>query len=166
MLSKCKTTLPWECGRNWLRRLLGERLRFWRSSYLAGWMKRWERRRTRLGSFASCLSGGRRWRLRVDRNRVENLVLALSACSAYNMCMQYTIRNVPEYLDAALRVKAREQGKSLNEVTVEALARGFGLCDSRVRQRDMSDIAGSWKRDPAFDRAIAEQDTVDEEMWR
>jgi len=93
-------------------------------------------------------------------------VLALSACSAYNMCMQYTIRNVPEYLDAALRVKAREQGKSLNEVTVEALARGFGLCDSRVRQRDMSDIAGSWKRDPAFDRAIAEQDTVDEEMWR
>jgi plasmid stability protein len=77
--------------------------------------------------------------------------------------MRYTIRNVPGYLDAALRVSAREQGKSLNEVAIEALARGFGMGDERVRQRD---IAGSWRRDPAFDRAIAAQDTIDEEMWR
>ena len=90
----------------------------------------------------------------------------MSACIAYNVCMQYTIRNVPNYLDAALRVSAQEQGKSLNEVAIEALARGFGMGDERVRQRDLSDIAGSWKRDPAFDRAIAAQDTVDEEMWR
>jgi hypothetical protein len=80
--------------------------------------------------------------------------------------MQYTIRNVPDYLDAALRVSAREQGKSLNEVAVEALARGFGLADAQVCQRDLSDVAGSWRKDPAFDRAIAAQDTVDEEMWR
>jgi len=96
----------------------------------------------------------------------KNRVLAMSACIAYNVCMQYTIRNVPNYLDAALRVSAQEQGKSLNEVAIEALARGFGMGDERVRQRDLSDIAGSWKRDPAFDRAIAAQDTVDEEMWR
>lgn len=88
------------------------------------------------------------------------------ACNAYNLCMQYTIRNVPDYLDFALRESAREQGKSLNEVAVEALARGFGLGEPRVRQRDLSDIAGSWKRDPAFDRAVAAQDTIDEEMWR
>jgi plasmid stability protein len=94
-----------------------------------------------------------------------DLVIAKAACIAYTLCMQYTIRNVPEFLDAALRVKAREQGKSLNEVAVEALARGFGLGDERVRQRDVGDIAGSWKKDPAFDRAIAAQDTVDEEMW-
>ncbi|MGO9340808.1 MAG: FitA-like ribbon-helix-helix domain-containing protein [Terracidiphilus sp.] len=79
--------------------------------------------------------------------------------------MQYTIRNVPEYLDAALRGSAREQGKSLNEVAIEALARGFGLGDNRVRQRDLSDIAGSWRKDPVFERAPAAQDTVDEEMW-
>jgi plasmid stability protein len=93
-------------------------------------------------------------------------VLARNACNAYNNCMQYTIRNVPDYLDAALRDSARERGKSLNEVAIEALARGFGLSDSRVRQRDLSDIAGSWKKDPAFERALAAQDTVDEEMWR
>jgi len=80
--------------------------------------------------------------------------------------MQYTIRNVPGHVDAALRDKAREQGKSLNEVAVEALARGFGLGQAQIRQRDLSDIAGSWKKDPAFDRAIAAQDTVDEEMWQ
>ena len=90
----------------------------------------------------------------------------MNACNAYNTCMQYTIRNVPNYLDAALRVSAREQGKSLNEVAIEALARGFGLGVARVRQRDLSDIAGSWKIDPAFERALAAQDTVDEEMWR
>ena len=80
--------------------------------------------------------------------------------------MQYTIRNVPEYLDAALRGAAREQGRSLNEVAIEALTRGAGLGESPCRQRDLSDIAGTWQEDPAFDSAIAAQDTVDKEMWK
>jgi plasmid stability protein len=90
----------------------------------------------------------------------------MNACNAYTVCMQYTIRNVPDYLDGALRVSARERGKSLNEVAIEALARGFGLGQAQVRQRDLSDIAGSWRKDLAFERALAAQDTVDEEMWR
>jgi hypothetical protein len=80
--------------------------------------------------------------------------------------MQYTIRNVPEALDQALRRAARERGKSLNEVTVEALVRGAGLTGERRRQRDLSDIAGTWNEDPAFDSALAAQDAIDEEMWR
>ena len=80
--------------------------------------------------------------------------------------MQYTIRNIPDYLDAALRGAAREQGKSLNEVAIEALARGAGLGEPRCRQRDLRDIAGSWLEDAAFDSAIAAQDTIDEEMWK
>lgn len=80
--------------------------------------------------------------------------------------MQYTIRNVPDYLDAALRSSAREQGKSLNEVAVEALALGAGLGDQRMRRRDLSDIAGTWEEDPAFDDAIAAQDTVDKDLWQ
>ena len=80
--------------------------------------------------------------------------------------MQYTIRNIPEYLDAALRGAAREQGKSLNEVAIEALTRGAGLSERRQRQRDLKDIAGTWREDAAFDNAIAAQDMVDEEMWR
>lgn len=80
--------------------------------------------------------------------------------------MQYTIRNVPDYLDAALRDSAQVQGKSLNEVAVEALVRGAGLSDPRVRRRDLSDIAGTWRRDPAFESAMAAQDAIDEEIWQ
>jgi hypothetical protein len=80
--------------------------------------------------------------------------------------MQYTIRNVPNALDEALRRSARERGKSLNQVAVEALARGTGVTEERERQRDLGDIAGTWRKDPAFDRALAAQDTIDEEIWR
>ena len=93
-------------------------------------------------------------------------MLATIACIAYNQRMQYTLRNIPNYLDAALRGSAREQGKSLNEVAVEALTRGAGLAETPQRQRDLQDIARSWHKDPAFDAAIAAQDTVDQEMWR
>ena len=93
-------------------------------------------------------------------------VLAPAAFNAYNTCMQYTIRNVPDPLDAALRRSAREQGKSLNEVAIEALARGAGLSEHRCRQRDLSDVARTWRKDPAFESALAAQDTIDEEMWR
>ena len=96
----------------------------------------------------------------------RNHVLAFCACNAYNRCMQYTIRNVPDSLDEALRRTAREQGKSLNDVAIEALARGAGVTGERDRQRDLSDIAGTWRKDSAFDSALAAQDTIDEEMWR
>jgi hypothetical protein len=79
--------------------------------------------------------------------------------------MQYTIRNVPEYLDTALRNTARHQGKSLNDVTVQALVRGAGLSEAPRRKRDLGDLAGSWQKDAAFESALAAQDTVDEEMW-
>ena len=80
--------------------------------------------------------------------------------------MQYTIRNVPSFLDAALRRRAQEEGKSLNEVAIEALARGAGVSGDRGSQRDLSDIAGTWRNDPAFDRALAAQDTIDVDLWR
>jgi hypothetical protein len=80
--------------------------------------------------------------------------------------MQYTIRNIPEYLDAALRGAAREQGKSLNEVAIEALARGAGLGDRPRLRRDLGDIAGSWIDDPEFERALVEQDRIDPELWK
>jgi plasmid stability protein len=80
--------------------------------------------------------------------------------------MQYTIRNVPDYLDATLRSSADAQGKSLNEVAIEALVRGAGLSNQRMRQRDLHDIAGTWRKDSAFESALAAQDTIDEEMWR
>ena len=92
-------------------------------------------------------------------------MLAYDACIAYYRCMQYTIRNVPETVDSALRKAAQTQGKSLNEIAIEALARGAGLTGESIRQRDLADIAGTWREDPAFDRSLAAQDTIDEELW-
>lgn len=93
-------------------------------------------------------------------------MLALYACTAYNQCMQYTIRNIPDSLDEALRRVARERGRSLNDVAIEALARGAGITQDRRRQRDLGDIVGTWRKDSAFDSALAAQDTIDEEMWK
>ena len=79
--------------------------------------------------------------------------------------MQYTLRNVPAHLDATLRLTAERQGKSLNDVTLEALARGAGIDSLQVRRRNLDDIAYSWKTDPAFDQAIADQHAIDETIW-
>ncbi len=46
------------------------------------------------------------------------------------------------------------------------LEAGAGLSGERGPQRDLSDIARTWRGDPAFDSALAAQDTVDEGMWR
>jgi hypothetical protein len=73
---------------------------------------------------------------------------------------------VPNSLDAALRRLAREQGKSLNEVAIEALARGAGVSGERLPRRDLHDIAGTWQNERAFDRALAAQDTIERELWQ
>jgi plasmid stability protein len=80
--------------------------------------------------------------------------------------MQYTIRNVPDHLDDALRRRAREQGKSLNDVAIEALAQGAGVSESRCRHRELGNIARTWRKDPAFESALAAQDTIDEDLWK
>jgi len=36
----------------------------------------------------------------------------------------------------------------------------------RRRQRDLNNVAVTWRKDPAFDSALAAQDRIDEEMWR
>ena len=82
------------------------------------------------------------------------------------MCMQYTIRGIPEALDAAVRERAKAEGKSLNEVAVEALADGLGLGGSDVSRRDLSDVAGTWRKDAAVEAALAAQDRVDTDLWK
>jgi hypothetical protein len=80
--------------------------------------------------------------------------------------MQYTLRNIPRRLNDVLRRKAREQGKTLNEVAVVAMQRGVGLESEAVRHRDLGDLAGTWVDDPDFDAAIADQDRIDPDLWR
>ncbi len=80
--------------------------------------------------------------------------------------MQYTIRAIPPEVDQAVRERARAEGKSLNEVAVEALAEGLGVSgEARVR-RDLSDVAGTWKTEAAVEAALSAQDEVDEDLWK
>ena len=82
------------------------------------------------------------------------------------MCMQYTIRGIPPAVDGALRGRARAAGKSLNEAVVDALAEGAGMAGARRRHRDLSDLAGTWTAEKAVESALADQDRVDEDLWR
>lgn len=82
------------------------------------------------------------------------------------MKKQYTIRAVPPDIDRALRRRARQEAKSLNAVAIEALARGLELEAQPVQHTDLDDLIGTWQEDPAFDRAVADFERVDEDAWR
>ncbi len=76
--------------------------------------------------------------------------------------MQYTVRGIPKALDKIIRQRARAEGKSMNQVAVEALANGLGFGQERLVVRDLSDIVGTWKRETA----LIAQDKVDEALWK
>ena len=80
--------------------------------------------------------------------------------------MQYTIRGIPAAVDSALRERARAAGKSLNEAAVDALSEGSGMTGAPRKRRDLGDIAGTWKTEKVVDAALADQDRVDEDLWR
>ena len=90
--------------------------------------------------------------------------LDVQARTAYSACMQYTLRNIPPNLDEVLRARAREEGKSLNEVALETLLAGLGLAGEPVKRRDLSDIAGTWIEDPEIAKAFEDQRRID--LWR
>jgi hypothetical protein len=79
--------------------------------------------------------------------------------------MQYTIRDIPPHLDLELRERARRENKSLNRVAIEALEQGLGVTGTASPRRSLDDVVGTWKKDPAVDRALADQDRVDPKMW-
>jgi hypothetical protein len=81
--------------------------------------------------------------------------------------IQYTIRNVPTAVDRALRRKASEQKRSLNQVLLAAISREAGAGEGAgVLHHDMDHLAGKWVEDPDFDAALAAQDEIDPELWR
>lgn len=97
---------------------------------------------------------------------VFSSVLAFIATTAYIDCMQYSVRGIAPEIDAALRSRAQSEGKSLNAVALEVLAEGVGLGEAAVVRRDLSDVAGSWRRDTRIEKALADQDAIDEALWR
>jgi hypothetical protein len=80
--------------------------------------------------------------------------------------MQYTLRDVPHRLDVELRERARREGKSLNQVAIDAMAQGLGIAGTKSSRRSLDDVAGTWKKDAVVERALDDQDRVDPKMWK
>jgi len=80
--------------------------------------------------------------------------------------MTLTLENLPPELDAALRQKADEQKRTVDQVAVDAIKAGLGVMGASAKVRDLSDVAGNWVEDPEFDAIMREQDRNDPELWR
>jgi plasmid stability protein len=95
--------------------------------------------------------------------------LAKHAFCGYTACMkckQYTLRAIPDAIDSTLRRRAKKEGKSLNAIAIEALARGLELDAKPVQHTDLDALIGSWQEDALFDQAVADFERVDEEAWK
>ena len=79
---------------------------------------------------------------------------------------QYTIRSIPDQVDRALRKKARDAGKSFNQVALEALANG--ACESLKPKRDFSEVIVSLSEKEAarIEEEIRLQRQIDPRLWK
>jgi plasmid stability protein len=75
----------------------------------------------------------------------------------------YTIRGVPPEVDRALRKKAAQQKRSLNQIVVDELTRATV---GRTKKSDFSNLVGKWTADPGFDETIAAQRQIDLDKWK
>jgi hypothetical protein len=94
------------------------------------------------------------------------LKIVVPASDAYNAGMQYTVRNIPKSVDKALRQKAKQQGRSLNEELLHAIASWTGIGATPVKKRDLRHIAGTYVHDPGFEQAMRDQDTIHPDDWK
>lgn len=90
----------------------------------------------------------------------------IGKAAAKRTTVQYTVRDVPSQVDAVLRRKAMDEGRSLNQVLRDALVREAGGDTAWVVHDDLDALAGSWEEDPAIDQALADQDRIDEALWK
>jgi len=77
-----------------------------------------------------------------------------------------TIRNLPPSLAEALEREKRRKGKSLNQTVVDLLGQALGT--ESERSNGLGRLAGGWSEEEFrdFERATAQFETVDEEVWR
>ncbi|MGI8973550.1 MAG: hypothetical protein ACR2HI_05165 [Gaiella sp.] len=78
-----------------------------------------------------------------------------------------TIRNVSPELGLRLEEEKRRRGRSLNQTVLDVLSQALGVERGR-RSNGLAQLAGSWSaaEHAEFERAIAETEQVDEELWR
>jgi tRNA(fMet)-specific endonuclease VapC len=66
--------------------------------------------------------------------------------------------------NGAVRIRRGDGQEFLLKPVVSPSASSNQLCPQK--QRDLSDLAGTWVEDPGFDEAMSDQDRVDPDMWK
>lgn len=76
-----------------------------------------------------------------------------------------TVRNVPPRLARALDAERRRRGASLNRTVLDLLDRALGTGGAT---NGLEALAGTWSRAELarFEKATAEFERVDEELWK
>lgn len=76
-----------------------------------------------------------------------------------------TIRNLPPALSEALEREKRRRGKSLNQTVIDLLGQGLG--SEGARSNGLGRLAGGWSDEEFrdFERATAQFEAIDEELW-
>ncbi len=78
-----------------------------------------------------------------------------------------TLRNVPEELARELEREKQRRGKSLNQLAIDLLKESLGLDPERKRSNGLAELAGNWTDEELqeFERATAQFEQIDEELW-
>lgn len=79
--------------------------------------------------------------------------------------MQYTITDIPDEIDQALRQRADAEQKSLDRVLLDALRAYLSHDNESAKKRDLSGIAGKCLMDEATLQALEDQRKIDPELW-
>jgi hypothetical protein len=80
--------------------------------------------------------------------------------------VQYSIRNVPPELDAALRERAKRLGKSLNTIALEALASAVAQPARQIGLSEMPHGFMSKREHEELEGFLDEQRGIDDELWK
>ena len=81
-----------------------------------------------------------------------------------------TLRNVPPDVARKIQQTAEEHKMSSNKAVIRLLegATGRGRSRGKTVHHDLDALAGSWSASEAkaFDRAVARQRSIDEDLWK
>ena len=80
-----------------------------------------------------------------------------------------TLRRLKPELARAIEKRAQEAGTSLSGAVLGLLEQATGLAKNRgMKHHDLDHLAGTWSAEQArsFDRALARQRGIDDELWR
>ena len=81
-----------------------------------------------------------------------------------------TLRNIPPDLDKAIRKRARGKRVSVNKAVLGLLEEHLSSGKNKRLElhHDLDYLCGSWPEDMAetFDKALAEQRSIDPDVWK